>query len=89
VTWTIRDNQYKSGESYRWEVNDAKPANARYQGERRNVFTIADKEIDLSTRALIESDASYFHITFTKTLRQNGSLVREKTWTDHIPRVYQ
>ena len=89
VTWTIRDNKFQSGESYRWDVNDATPANARYQGERRNVFTIAGNEIDLLAEAQIESDASYFHVTFTKTLRQNGSLVRWKTWTDDIPRVYQ
>ncbi len=89
ITWTIRDNKFQSSESYRWNVNDARPANARYQGERRNVFTIGDNEIALSTQARIESDASYFHVTFTKTLRQNGSLVREKTWADRIPRVYQ
>lgn len=89
ITWTIRDNTFKSSESYQWQVNDATPANARYQGERRNVFTIADDEIDLSTRAQIESDALYFHVTFTKTLRKNGSLVRERTWTDHILRRYQ
>ncbi|NLZ11903.1 MAG: CocE/NonD family hydrolase [Alcaligenaceae bacterium] len=89
IRWTINDNTYKSSESYQWDVNDAAPANASYQGERRNTFTIAGNEIDLSTRALIESDSSHFHVTFTKTLRQNGDLVREKTWTDHIPRMYQ
>lgn len=89
IAWTIHDNTYRSGESYRWEVNDAMPAHARYHAERRNVFTVGGREIDLSTRARIESDASYFHVTFTKTLRQNGDLIREKTWTDHIPRVYQ
>jgi predicted acyl esterase len=89
VAWTLRDNTYESSESYRWDVNDATPANARYKGERKNIFTIAGNEIALSTHALIESDASYFHVTFTKTLWQNGGLVREKTWTDRIPRRYQ
>ena len=89
IRWTINDNTYKSSESYQWDVNDAAPANASYQGERRNTFTIAGNEIDLSTRALIESDGSHFHVTFTKVLRQNGNLVREKTWTDSIPRMYQ
>ena len=89
TTWTLHNNKYYSTELYRWDVNDATPANARFRGERRNVFTIAGDEIDLSTLAQIESDATYFHITFTKTLRQNGGLVRERTWTDHIPRRYQ
>ena len=89
IRWAINDNTYKSSESYQWDVNDAAPANASYQGERRNTFTIAGNEIDLSTRALIRSDSSHFHVTFTKVLRQNGNLVREKTWTDSIPRMYQ
>lgn len=89
LSWVIRDNTYQSSESYRWDVNDATPANASYQGDRRNVFTIAGNEIDLSTRAHIQSDSTYFHVTFTKRLLQNGKLVKEKTWADHIPRVYQ
>ncbi|WP_348777550.1 CocE/NonD family hydrolase [Mesorhizobium sp. KR2-14] len=89
IAWIIRDDKYRSSESYRWDVNDAMPANARYQGERRNIFTIKGNEIDLSTKARIESDASYFHVTFTKTLRKNGELIREKTWADHIPRMFQ
>ena len=89
TSWTLYDNKYHSTERYRWDVNDATPANARFRGERRNMFTISGNEIDLSTLSQIESDATYFHITFTKTLRQNGSVVRERTWTDHIPRRYQ
>ena len=89
ISWAIRDNTYQSSEAYRWDVNDAAPANASYQGERRNVFTIAGRVIDLSTRARIESDSAHFHVTFTKNLRHNGQLVREKTWTEHIPRAYQ
>lgn len=89
IAWILHDNQYRSSEAYRWDVNDAAPAKARYQGERHNVFTIAGREIDLKTVATIESDASYFHVTFTKVLRQNGRLIREKTWTDRIVRVFQ
>jgi hypothetical protein len=89
ITWTIHNNRFHSEELYRWDVNDAAPANARYRGERRNVFTIAGNEIDLSTIARIESDATHFHISFTKTLRQNGSLVRERTWTDRVARRFQ
>lgn len=89
TAWTLHDNTYKSSESYRWNVNDAAPANARYEGQRRNVFTIAGREIDLSTKAVITSDADYFHVTFTKTLQQNGKLVRERTWAESIPRRFQ
>ena len=60
-----------------------------HQYQDKLVVDIAGNEIDLATTARIASDTGYFHVTFTKTLRQNGSLVREKTWTDHIPRRYQ
>lgn len=89
VTWTLHDNTYHSNESYLWQVNDNTPAQARYRGERQNVFTIAGDEIALSTHATIESDASHFNVTFTKVLHKNGTLVREKTWTERIPRHFQ
>lgn len=89
LIWMLHDNRYQSRESYRWEVTDAAPEAARYQGERQNVFTIDGRVIDLSTMARIESDATDFHVTFTKVLRENGRLVRERTWTESIPRRYQ
>lgn len=89
ITWTQYGNTYSSTEHYLWTVNDNTPAYARFRGERRNVFTIAGDEIDLLALSQIESDPVYFHITFTKTLKKNGSLVRERTWTDHIRRHFQ
>ncbi|WP_313073814.1 CocE/NonD family hydrolase [Melaminivora sp.] len=87
--WKIDNNHYQSKESYRWQVRDADPAHARFEGERRNVFTIAGREIDLATQSRIESDATMFHVTFTKRLLRNGTLVRERTWSDSIPRNFQ
>lgn len=89
VAWKLHDNTYQSRESYQWSVNDATPANALYEGERQNVFTITGREINLLTRARIQSDASRFHVTFTKILQQNGQHIREKTWTESIPRRLQ
>lgn len=89
ITWTLYNNTYHSNETYQWHVNDNTPAKARYQGNRQNVFIISNNKIDLATEALIESDASHFHVSFTKVLRKNGVLVRERTWTESIPRHYQ
>lgn len=89
TSWTIDDNTFKSSESYKWHVNDAAPANARYEAERRNIFTIKGDEIDMVARAMIQSDATHFNVTFTRILHKNGTLVREKTWTERIPRKYQ
>ncbi len=88
-TWTIRNNRYQSDESYRWTVQDQDPARAHYQGLRRNQFTIDGNTIDLSGQSDITSDATHFHLTFTKTLKRNGTVVRERTWRDSIARRYQ
>ena len=87
--WTLNGNLYKSSESYRWHVNDKNPAQAQFEGQRRNLFTISGREIDLSTRSEINSDTTHFHISFTKRLLQNGVVVKEKTWTDSIARHFQ
>lgn len=87
--WEIDGNHYQSNETYRTHVNDADPAHAQFWGERRNVFTIAGRVIDLETRSHLESDATTFHLTFTKRLLVDGALVRERTWTDSIPRYFQ
>ncbi|URW82185.1 CocE/NonD family hydrolase [Alcaligenes sp. DN25] len=89
LSWVLHDNLYRSEEMYRWEVNDATPAKARYQGDRRNVFTIKGREIDMSAQARIESDESYFYLTFTRVLKEDGVQVREKTWQERIARIYQ
>lgn len=89
VSWSIDNNTFKSSNTFNWYVNDASPANASYDGERRNIFNIGNREIDLATKAQIKSDATHFHVTFTKILRENGKLVREKTWTESIPRKHQ
>jgi hypothetical protein len=87
--WRIRRNYFNTSEFYEWSVNDATPANAKFEGHRRHVFSIPGNGLDLSSEVIIESDESYFHITFTKTLFRNGKLVRKKTWSDSIRRVYQ
>lgn len=89
ITWTQGDNLYQSSEKYLWTVNDASPANARYEAERSNVFTISGQEITLRTQAVIQSDQTDFNVTFTKMLYQNGSLLREKSWMEKIPRNLQ
>ncbi len=87
--WRIKRNYFNTSEFYEWSVNDATPANAKFEGHRRHVFSIPGNGLDLSSQVTIQSDESYFHITFTKTLFRNGKLVRKKTWSDRIRRLYQ
>lgn len=87
--WTIGDNHYRSDERYLWSVRDADPAQAEYQARRRNQFTIDGHTIDLTGTSRITSDATHFHVSFTKTLKRDGELVRERTWRDRIARRHQ
>ena len=36
-----------------------------------------------------ESDAGNFHYRYTRRLFRNGELLRERTWTETIPRDFQ
>ncbi|OXR48394.1 peptidase S15 [Pusillimonas sp. T2] len=89
VAWTQYDNEFRSAESYEWHVKDASPANAHFKGKRRNTFTIDGVKIDLLGEIKVESDATHFDVTFTKTLHKDGTLIREKTWIERIPRRFQ
>lgn len=89
VAWTQHNNEFRSDEAYEWHVKDAEPAKAYFQGQRRNTFTIDGVEIDLLGKIRVESDATYFNVTFTKILSKDGILIREKSWLERIPRRFQ
>ena len=87
--WRIRGKNFDTSEFYEWRVKDATPAEARFEGHRRHIFDIPGNGLELSSEVIVQSYESYFNITFTRILFQNGKLIRKKTWSDSIPRVHQ
>lgn len=87
--WIIGEKDFASSEFYTWTVADADPARASFLGMRRDVFNIPGKNLVLYCLYDISSDSSDFRISITRTLLENGSLIRTKTWNDTVPRNHQ
>ena len=71
------------------EASDVKPEVASVRGEYRKTITLPGRLLVFEYDTLFRSDRENFHYTGTKRLRENGVLLREKTWTDTIPRDHQ
>ena len=89
LEWEIGPKNFKEKEKYQWIVNDVSPANAQFKGDRQLIFTLPNNQLKLISLVNIQSDQFYFRLTFTRTLFQNGQQIRQKTWSESIPRVYQ
>ena len=87
--WRIGSNHFSATECYTWSVKDDAPAEASYKGHREEFFEVPGQALHLLSRATIQSSTTNFTLTFIRTLLQNGSPVREKTWTECIPRDCQ
>ena len=68
------------------EVNDNTPALASALGKASYRIVQGERELILSCDLVWRSDAKFFHYEYARRLHENGELLREKTWTDKIPR---
>ncbi|MEX2123002.1 MAG: CocE/NonD family hydrolase [Woeseia sp.] len=76
-------------ETIEHRTSDDHPENTSVKGTHRMEVTLEDRtllwEADLSFR----SDQENFYYEYTRRLSENGETLRERTWTDTIPRDYQ
>jgi putative CocE/NonD family hydrolase len=88
------------GESYPWgteryeetivhEASDAAPAHAAVRGTHRMRVESRNRRLEWEAELEFVSDEVDFHYSYTRRLRENGRLLREKTWTETIPRDFQ
>ena len=71
------------------EVQDAHPELASVRGEYRMELKLKDRTLTFDSRVLFHSDLQNFYYVGTRRLLKDGTLVREKTWEDKIPRDHQ
>ena len=71
------------------EVQDDHPEAASVRGEHTLTFEMKDRTLSWEAKLLFRSDLENFYYTYTRRLLQDGKLVREKTWTDTMPRDFQ
>jgi hypothetical protein len=80
-------------ETYRETIeprtSDEHPENTSVIGTHRMEVTLKDRVLLWEAELSFSSDLEDFHYRYTRRLSENGKQLREKTWTDTIPRDHQ
>ena len=76
-------------ETIRYEVKDDAPADAQVLGTHRMEVELPGRKLVWDAELSFRSDRKNFLYSYRRRLTENGMLVREKTWTQTIPRDHQ
>jgi predicted acyl esterase len=76
-------------ETIEHRTSDAHPEQTEVRGTHRMEVTLKDRVLVWEADLSFTSDLNNFYYRYTRRLTENGELVREKIWTDTIPRDFQ
>ena len=76
-------------ETIRYEIKDDAPADAQVLGTHRMEVDLPGRKLVWDAELSFRSDRENFLYSYRRRLTENGKLVREKTWTQTIPRDFQ
>jgi predicted acyl esterase len=76
-------------ETIEHHTSDEHPENTRVAGTHRMEVKLEDRLLLWEAELSFSSDAENFYYEYTRRLTENGRQLREKTWTDTIPRDHQ
>jgi len=76
-------------ESIRHNVTDRAPESASVLGTHRMDLELPGRTLSWEAELSFTSDRANFYYTYRRRLIENGRLLREKVWTDTIPRDFQ
>ncbi len=79
----------RSTETIRHEVTDGKPAEASVLGTHRLEVELPGRRLLWEAELSFRSDHDNFYYSYRRRVSENGKMLREKTWTDTIPRDFQ
>ncbi|MEE9218945.1 MAG: CocE/NonD family hydrolase [Acidobacteriota bacterium] len=71
------------------EARDDHPEATSLLGEHRMTVELEDRTLTWEASLSFRSDRENFYYTYTRRLLKDGTLVRQKTWEDTIPRDHQ
>jgi hypothetical protein len=72
-----------------FDVEDAHPETASSHGEGETAVETGKRVLDFRYVFELKSDRVNFYYGYTRTLSENGRVVRTKTWKETIPRDHQ
>jgi predicted acyl esterase len=84
--WRIAAVRYDTREDERYSVRDAAPDGADFEGTASHTITLPDRVIRVETRIRVQGGRDALEVTATRTVWQDGALVRTRTWHEAIPR---
>jgi putative CocE/NonD family hydrolase len=76
-------------ETIEHRTSDAHPENTTVIGTHRLETTLKDRVLLWEAELSFRSDFDNFYYEYTRRVSENGKQVRERTWTETIPRDYQ
>ena len=71
------------------ETNDDHPENTSMKGTHKMTVELKNRTLQWEAELEFRSDQQNFYYSYTRRLSENGKPLREKKWTDTIPRDFQ
>jgi predicted acyl esterase len=87
--YEIRGRKYYSFEETLHQTDHREPANSRFEGSAGHRIELEGRTLELKTNLRVVSDKKDFHLEFTRRIFEHGVLIRERTWKEVIPRMFQ
>lgn len=85
----ISDHHWFISDKTTYRTQDTNPANSSFEGKTIRRITMPDRSVELQTIITVQSDIKNFYVSFTRKIMENQKLIREKTWEETIPRMFQ
>jgi hypothetical protein len=76
-------------ETIEHRTSDSHPENTTVRGSHRMEVQLEDRTLLWEAELSFSSDRENFYYEYTRRLSEDGAKVREKTWTETIPRDHQ
>ncbi|HWA16481.1 MAG TPA: CocE/NonD family hydrolase, partial [Gemmatimonadales bacterium] len=88
AAWTIGRTRFDYTEDETYRTSDLDPSRASFFGRATHRIRPPGRDIRLETIIDIQSDSTAFHVKVRRTISSGGKLLRQKEWSEAIPRDY-
>ncbi|HEX6208264.1 MAG TPA: hypothetical protein VF058_07910, partial [Actinomycetota bacterium] len=73
-------------ERLRHEVDTERPAFAEALGVAETIIELDGRTLRLDVQISVAGDPERFHTAVSRRLTENGETIRERTWSEDVPR---
>lgn len=84
--WRIDAVRYDDLEEERYRVPGGDPAAASFDGRKVLAIALPGRSLRLETHIVVQGARDLLDVRITRSLMQDGALVRSRTWRERIPR---